>query len=115
MARVWRTLGMRVQVRPSELKGTLQVPGSKSHTIRCAVLSSLAKGESIIQNPLASGDGLSSLHAAQSFGISIQKSFDRWVVQGSGGNLSLPQTCIDTGNSGTTTCFFTSVASLVDG
>ncbi|MEA4859486.1 MAG: 3-phosphoshikimate 1-carboxyvinyltransferase [Sphaerochaeta sp.] len=106
---------MRVQVRPSELKGTLQVPGSKSHTIRCAVLSSLAKGESIIRNPLASGDGLSSLHAAQSFGISIQDSFDRWVVQGSGGNLSLPQTCIDTGNSGTTTCFFTSVASLVDG
>lgn len=106
---------MRVQVRPSELKGTLQVPGSKSHTIRCAVLSSLAEGESVIKNPLASGDGLSSLRAARSFGIAIEEKEDGWLVQGSGGHLSLPQNCIDTGNSGTTTCFFTSVASLVDG
>lgn len=106
---------MRVQVRPSKLKGTLQVPGSKSHTIRCAVLSSLAVGESVIRNPLASGDGLSSLAAARSFGIAIEEKEDSWVVQGSSGCLALPQNCIDTGNSGTTTCFFTSVASLVDG
>lgn len=106
---------MNIQVKPGPLKGTLQVPGSKSHTIRSILLATLAEGVSCIENPLASGDGLSALAAAKAFGSEVEKQSSRWVVQGRGGNLKVPDAVVDTGNSGTTTCLFASVASLVDG
>lgn len=106
---------MQVRVRPGSLHGTLQVPGSKSHTIRCVLLSLLAKGPSVIHNPLASGDGLSALAVSKAFGATVQQQKGRWVIEGRGSQLLVPENCIDTRNSGTTTCFFTSVAALVDG
>lgn len=106
---------MNVQVKPGPLKGKIQVPGSKSHTIRSVLLATLAQGQTCIENPLASGDGLSALRAARAFGAIVDQSQQRWVVQGRGGNLLVPQDVVDTQNSGTTTCLFTSVAALVDG
>ncbi|MGH0052592.1 MAG: 3-phosphoshikimate 1-carboxyvinyltransferase, partial [Sphaerochaetaceae bacterium] len=106
---------MRVTVQPSALRGRLQVPGSKSHTIRAVLLSLLAEGKSEIYNPLASGDGLSALAAARAFGAKIEEKEGCWVIEGRGGALLIPEDCINTGNSGTTTCFFSSVAALVDG
>jgi len=106
---------MNVHVKPGSLKGELQVPGSKSHTIRSILLATLADGQTCIENPLASGDGLSALAAARAFGAIVQQEEHRWIVQGRGGDLVVPQNVVDTGNSGTTTCLFTSVASLVDG
>lgn len=108
---------MRVFVKPGSLHGSLQVPGSKSHTIRAALLGLLAEGRSIICNPLASGgDGLSALSAAKAFGATVEeKEGGCWVIEGKGASLVAPEDCINTGNSGTTTCFFSSVAALVDG
>lgn len=106
---------MNVHVKPGFLKGSLQVPGSKSHTIRSVLLATLAGGRTCIENPLASGDGLSALAASRAFGAIVNEEENRWVVQGRGGILQVPSNVLDTGNSGTTTCLFTSVASLVDG
>lgn len=106
---------MNVHVKPGFLKGSLQVPGSKSHTIRSVLLATLAGGRTCIENPLASGDGLSALAASRAFGAIVKEEEIRWVVQGRGGILQVPSNVLDTGNSGTTTCLFTSVASLVDG
>lgn len=106
---------MNVHVKPGPLKGNLQVPGSKSHTIRSILLATLADGRSCITNPLTSGDGLSALAAARAFGALVKEEQSCWIVQGRGGELQVPETVLDTGNSGTTTCLFTSVASLVDG
>lgn len=106
---------MNVHVKPGFLKGSLQVPGSKSHTIRSVLLATLAGGRTCIENPLASGDGLSALAASRAFGAIVKEEENRWVVQGRGGILQVPSNVLDTGNSGTTTCLFTSVASLVDG
>lgn len=106
---------MNVHVKPGFLKGSLQVPGSKSHTIRSVLLATLAGGRTCIENPLASGDGLSALTASRAFGAIVKEEENRWVVQGRGGILQVPSNVLDTGNSGTTTCLFTSVASLVDG
>lgn len=106
---------MNVHVKPGFLKGSLQVPGSKSHTIRSVLLATLAGGRTCIENPLASGDGLSALAASRAFGAIVNEEENRWVVQGRGGVLQVPSNVLDTGNSGTTTCLFTSVASLVDG
>lgn len=106
---------MKAISRASSLHGNLQVPGSKSHTIRAVLLSSVAEGTSIIHNPLASGDGLSALKAARGFGIRIEEKNSSWVVQGKNGMLPPAQNVIDTGNSGTTTCFVTSMATLSAG
>ncbi|MCK9347824.1 MAG: 3-phosphoshikimate 1-carboxyvinyltransferase [Sphaerochaeta sp.] len=106
---------MRVLVKPGSLHGSLQVPGSKSHTIRAALLGLLSDGQSIICNPLASGDGLSALAASKAFGAKIEEREGCWVIKGRGSSLVSPEDCINTGNSGTTTCFFSSVAALVDG
>lgn len=106
---------MNVHVKPGFLKGSLQVPGSKSHTIRSVLLATLAGGRTCIENPLASGDGLSALAASRAFGAIVNEEENRWVVHGRGGVLQVPSNVLDTGNSGTTTCLFTSVASLVDG
>ena len=105
---------MRVQVQKSSLSRTMQVPGSKSHTIRSVLLATLAKGVSTISNPLSSGDGLSALNAARAFGATISIENNCWVVTGMDGKPKVPETCIDTANSGTTTCFFTAVAALVE-
>ncbi len=106
---------MHVLVKPGSLHGSLQVPGSKSHTIRAVLLSLLSEGQSIIYNPLCSGDGLSALSAAKAFGAMVEEQEGYWVIQGKGSALAVPEDCINTGNSGTTTCFFSSVAALVDG
>ena len=99
----------------SSLKGEITVPGSKSHTIRAALLSAMAEGVSVIHNPLASGDGLSALQAACSFGARVDARKDTWVIEGTGGSLALPDNVLDCGNSGTTTIFAMSLASLCDG
>jgi 3-phosphoshikimate 1-carboxyvinyltransferase len=101
--------------KKSFLKGEITVPGSKSHTIRAALLSAMAKGTSVIHNPLASGDGLSALQAARAFGAKVDAQKNTWVIEGTGGNLTLPDNVLDCGNSGTTTNFVMSLASLCDG
>lgn len=106
---------MHVTVLPSALTGSLQVPGSKSHTIRSVLLSLLSHGTSTIVNPLSSGDGLSARNAAEAFGATVEEAENTWIIEGRGGNLLVPGDCINTGNSGTTTCFFTSVAALARG
>jgi 3-phosphoshikimate 1-carboxyvinyltransferase len=101
--------------KKSSLKGEITVPGSKSHTIRAALLSAMARGTSVIHNPLASGDGLSALQAARAFGAKIDAQKEKWVIEGTGGKLALPDNVLDCGNSGTTTIFAMSLASLCEG
>jgi 3-phosphoshikimate 1-carboxyvinyltransferase len=101
--------------KKSFLNGKITVPGSKSHTIRAALLSAMAKGVSVIHNPLASGDGLSALQAARAFGAKVDTQNGAWVIEGTGGNLALPENVLDCGNSGTTTNFAMSLAALCNG
>ncbi len=53
---------MKLIVRKSHLKGTVTIPGSKSHTIRAVAIASLAKGQSAIHNPLTSSDTQSAVN-----------------------------------------------------
>jgi len=99
----------------STLKGSIIVPGSKSHTIRGVLLSTMAKGTSIMHNPLASDDCLSSVEAARAFGAQVQMDTTKWIITGVDGNLSVPPNYIDTKNSGTTTSLIMGMASLIDG
>jgi 3-phosphoshikimate 1-carboxyvinyltransferase len=94
---------MQLIAGKSRLKGTVAIPGSKSHTIRAVAIASLAKGQSNIRSPLVSGDTLSSVSCYRSLGAKIDTSNDDcWKVTGIAGKINAPKEIIDVGNSGTT-------------
>ncbi|HKM08227.1 MAG TPA: 3-phosphoshikimate 1-carboxyvinyltransferase [Sphaerochaeta sp.] len=106
---------MFVTINKSSLKGVIKVPGSKSHTIRSVLLATLCQGVSIINNPLLSGDGESAIEAARAFGVMVTCKEGQLVIEGKGVPLCVPEKGIDTKNSGTTTSFVTSMATLTEG
>jgi len=94
---------MKLIVRKSRLKGTVVIPGSKSHTIRAVAIGSLAAGQSIIRKPLVSSDTQSAVDCYRALGAQIDTSDSTiWKVTGTGGRITAPQKSIDVGNSGTT-------------
>ena len=52
---------MKWTVQKAELAGDINIPASKSHTIRALLIATLAKGTSTIKDPLLTGDGESAL------------------------------------------------------
>lgn len=105
---------MKLTVRPSNLSGTVAIPGSKSHTIRAIVIAALADGTSVLRQPLVSADTESALRAAAAFGAEVTCDED-WTVRGVGGQPRIPAQVVDVGNSGTTEYVMAAVAGLVDG
>ena len=106
---------MKVTSHKSTLNGTVDVPGSKSHTIRALIIGALADGESIIEEPLKSLDTLSAAAAVSHFGARVDMNSMPWTVRGVGGKPSVPDTVIDVGNSGTTLYMIMGTSSLADG
>jgi len=89
--------------KSSDLNGEITVPGDKSISHRCVILSSLAIGESKINGLLDSSDVNCTINAMRSFGASIyMSSNDECTVNGIGiGSLRQPDNPLDFGNSGT--------------
>ncbi len=86
----------------SRLSGAVDIPGSKSHTIRAVAVSALAEGESRIDQPLASADTLAAVEAYQALGAEVRIEPHAWHVRGTAGRLKAPANVIDVKNSGTT-------------
>ncbi|MHC4353663.1 MAG: 3-phosphoshikimate 1-carboxyvinyltransferase [Planctomycetota bacterium] len=94
---------MKLIVEKSRLKGTVAIPGSKSHTIRAVAIASLAEGESLIRDPLDSSDTRAAVACYRAMGAEIDTSDPKcWRVSGAGGRIRTPEQIIDVGNSGTT-------------
>ncbi|MBP5182384.1 MAG: 3-phosphoshikimate 1-carboxyvinyltransferase [Lentisphaeria bacterium] len=105
---------MDLHTAKSKLSGVINIPGSKSHTIRAIVLALLSEGTSTIKNPLCSDDTISCLEAASTLGAWIKRGDDSiWRIAGTGGNLLEPaRGVIYMGNSGTGLNFFTALSAL---
>ena len=93
-------------------RGTIQIPPSKSHTIRALLVAALAEGTSRIRNPLLKGDGASAIGAARSLGAEIVAEENCLVVRGIGGRFDSGGDFFDMGNSGTGTNLFMAAAAL---
>ena len=108
---------MELHVQPSCLSGRVAVPGSKSHTIRGIVAGLLAEGVSVLRAPLVSQDTLSVLHAAERLGAVVERESGDgcWRIRGVGGRLTVPDSPLDLGNSGTGLRILTAVSSLAGG
>lgn len=112
---------MKIRAAKSQLSGTIQVPGSKSHTIRALLLAAMAEGTSYIKNPLPSADCLSTskvlplLGAKVDLGDSGDKTGGVWTVQGAGKNIHLPTDVVNVGDSGSLLYFLSSIAATFEG
>ncbi len=85
------------------LKGPFKVPGDKSISHRALMLSSIASGESIIEDCSNAEDPKSTLHCFESMGISFKTENNFLYVKGKGlYGLQKPQQMLNAGNSGTT-------------
>jgi len=105
---------MKLIVHPSTLRGEVEIPGSKSHTIRAVVIASLAAGRSRIINPLDSADTRSTLDMSRAFGANVETGED-WFISGTGGAPSVPEDVINVGNSGTSLRLGLGLAALCPG
>ncbi len=97
-----------------KLRGKIDIPASKSHTIRAIVISTLAEGKSIIKNPLYSEDTKAAIGAASSLGAKIIQQEEKLEIEGVAGKPKIPKDTIDMANSGTSLRLFTSIAALAD-
>ncbi|MDE6349556.1 MAG: 3-phosphoshikimate 1-carboxyvinyltransferase, partial [Treponemataceae bacterium] len=113
---------MDVIARRQTLRGHIQVPGSKSHTIRALILATMAEGQSCIRNPLPSADCMSTAAAIPLIGAEIGldlrtegETGTMWFVNGAGKNLHAPTDVINVGNSGSLLYFLAPIAATFDG
>ncbi|MBN2841482.1 MAG: 3-phosphoshikimate 1-carboxyvinyltransferase [Sedimentisphaerales bacterium] len=90
------------------------MPGSKSHTIRCVAMASLASGTSKIYAPLDSADTISAVESYRILGAKIDLGKDCWEVTGFNGRPEPIRDRIDVGNSGTTMRFAIGTSSLLE-
>ncbi len=93
---------MKFLCKRSQLRGKVEIPGSKSHTVRAVAIAAMASGESVVEMPLVSADTLSAMHAATMLGAEVDMHPGEWRVCGCAGKPVLRADVIDVGNSGTT-------------
>ena len=104
---------MKVKISPSQAKGRVEAPPSKSMTHRMVTLGALAEGSTTIRHPLVCDDTLATLSAVNMLGVNTERCEDEWVVEG--GSLKAPGKAVYCGESGTTIRFMMAVCALVDG
>jgi len=90
--------------RANALKGTITVPGDKSISHRSIMFGALAEGTTKVTNFLQGADCLSTIDCFRKMGIEIENRPDEILIHGKGlHGLCAPTSCLDVGNSGTTT------------
>ncbi|MHC5059783.1 MAG: 3-phosphoshikimate 1-carboxyvinyltransferase [Planctomycetota bacterium] len=92
----------------------IQAPSSKAHTLRALIISSLAKGKSVIINPLLGEDQLNVIECLKRLGVEIKNERDRLIVLGRGGRYQPISSELDVGESGVGMNFLASAACLSD-
>ncbi len=98
---------MDITLRPARICGTIDIPGSKSHTIRALLIALFANGVSTLHNALDSQDTQACIELCRRLGARITFKTDipvpSLVIDSS--NIAKGQkseVCIDCANSGTT-------------
>jgi len=71
-----------MKVYPSQLKGSVAAPGSKSAAQRMVACASLARGESVISEFPDSDDCVASLNIAQALGAIIKQKGKEVTIKG---------------------------------
>jgi 3-phosphoshikimate 1-carboxyvinyltransferase len=75
---------MKVTIHPSQLKGTIRAPASKSSMQRACVAALLSKGTSSIYNPGHSNDDQATLKVIEALGAKIKIEKDKLIIESDG-------------------------------
>lgn len=101
---------MKVNIRPSQLKGIIQAPASKSSMQRACAAALLKEGETIISNPGHSNDDRAAIGIIKTLGAVVEESENKLLVKSNG---VLPvKNEIDCGESGLSIRMFTPIVAL---
>ena len=92
-----------ITLAPRRPSGTVEIPASKSQTIRAFLIACFSREESVIRHPLISADTQSAIRAVEALGAKVHYSDDKAIayVDARGVDPSGAVT-VDAGNSGTT-------------
>jgi len=92
------------EIKPRKVFGTIEIPASKSQTIRAFLIATFSKEKSIIRHPLLSDDTRSCIDACRKLGANITFNEDMSIayVDATGVSKTNKDIEIDAGNSGTT-------------
>lgn len=94
-------------------QGSVDIPASKSQTIRALLIALMAKGKSTIRHPLYSSDTISCMNALRSLGALVETDEDGTIrVDSSNLSKKREETTIDCGNSGTTAALILPILAL---
>src|SRR4030095_9732695 len=103
---------MKVTIHPSQLKGIIQAPASKSSMQRACAAALLSKGTSIIHNPGHSNDDKAAMDIIQKLGAKIKIENGELKVESEGVNPIANE--INCGESGLSIRMFTPIVALSD-
>ena len=87
----------------------LDIPSSKSLSIRALILASIAEGKSVIKNVLKSDDTENCINALKDLGINIKNNGNDFEVDGCGGVFPILKNKIYFGSSGITSRFLLAI------
>ncbi|MEN6384073.1 MAG: 3-phosphoshikimate 1-carboxyvinyltransferase [Phycisphaerales bacterium] len=89
-------------------------PPSKAHTLRAIIIGSLAKGTTVIRNPLLAEDQLNVINCLRKLGVKIDYNQERIIIEGCSGKYSPVENELNVGESGVGMNFLCSAANLSD-
>jgi len=93
----------------------IKIPGSKSITNRALLMASLAKGKSVLRDPLFSDDTKIMIDALKELGVKIEKDKKNLIIHGKAGAFKKIKKELFLGNAGTAVRFLTAISSLIPG
>ncbi|CEK20090.1 3-phosphoshikimate 1-carboxyvinyltransferase [Chthonomonas calidirosea] len=91
---------------------TITVPGSKSITNRALIMAALAEGRSVLLNALESEDTEVMAESLRRLGVGVHAEGNRFVVEGTGGQIAPGPKELFVANSGTSMRFLTALCAL---
>ncbi len=103
---------MNVTINPSQLRGTIQAPASKSSMQRACAVALLVKGITELHNPGHSNDDKAALDIIQRLGAKAVMENGVWKMES--GGVDPVDTTINCGESGLSIRMFTPLAALSD-
>lgn len=101
---------MKAVLAPSQLKGSLTAPASKSAMQRACAAALIRKGETVLLNPGISNDDKAALNIIQQLGAKVISGADKITVTSNG--IQPVSNVIDCHESGLSIRMFTSIAAL---
>lgn len=99
-------------ITPGVLKGFLEIPSSKSHTLRAILFGLMGEGKTTIYNYLESTDSIAMIEAIKTFGARVARFPDRLEIEGVGGKIEKAEDVINSENSGLVLRLMGAIAAL---